>query len=140
MDGLIGTGSSEGREPDDVAWLGFVKPDPLKASWQPQSPGMIVLMVLLFQNSCLRTAARHLGKSSRMEELFFFRRLSDVTTFVTPVLPEILEKDVEIKVLKLNHRPRKTLVIIDGVSVRGVSRVVFMGFGERKKRCWTFWL
>lgn len=71
-----------------------------------------------------------------MVELFFFRRLSDVTTFVTPVLPEILEKDVEIKVLKLNHRPRKTLVIIDGVSVRGESRVVFMGFGERKKKMW----
>lgn len=50
LDGLIGKGSSEGREPDDVAWLGFVKPDPLKASWQPQSPGMIVLMRLLFQN------------------------------------------------------------------------------------------
>lgn len=42
-----------------------------------------------------------------MEELFFFRRLSDVSTFITPVLPEILENDVEIKVLKLNHRPRK---------------------------------
>lgn len=41
---LIGTGSSEGTEPDGVAWSGYVKLDPLKASWQPQSLGMSVLI------------------------------------------------------------------------------------------------